>query len=136
MRNPNKQVRKAVVDALKTATGLAVYENLVPIDLPLNSQYILVNSQSKRQIERSKSCWDWESSFNIDIHIVNEKGFSHSVTVDDIEELVLNAIDGLFVPTWHVKGREFVDSISNVVELPDHTVNRIVVVYNLWLAEQ
>lgn len=136
MRNPNKQVRKAVIDALKTATGLAVYENSVPIDLPLNSQYILVNSQSKRQIERSKSCWDWESSFNIDIHSVNEKGFTHSVAVDDIEAVVLNAVQSVKVDTWHVKNRELVDSISNVVELPDHTINRIVVVYNLWLAEQ
>lgn len=135
MRNPNKFVRKAVIDSLKTATGLYVYSNSIPLDKPLKSQYILVTSQSKRKTAQSKTCWDWESSFNVEIHGVNEKGFNGDVQVDDIESLVLTALEGLQVDTWKVKNRELVDTVSLITETPDHTINRSIVVYNLWLAE-
>lgn len=132
--NPNKQVRKAVIDAIKASVQLPVYENIVPIDNALNSQYILVNSLSKRKLETSKTCYEWNVSFNIDIHIVNEKGFSHSVAVDDIEEIIMSAMETVKVQGRHIKNRELVDSVSSLVELPDHTINRTVIIYNLWLA--
>lgn len=136
MVNPNKYVRKAVIELLASATQLPVFENSIPLDLPLNTQYIIVNSQSKNIVERSKTCWDWQANFNIDIHSINEKGFSHSVTVDDIEESVMTAMASLQVERFHVKGgKEPFDSNSDVIELPDATDNRTVLIYQLWLSQ-
>lgn len=136
MRNPNKYIRKAVVDLLSQATGLQVYDNSIPLDVVGGTSYVLVNSQSKRPTSQSKTCFDWSCSFNIDIHSLNEKGFNSTVKADDIEETVLTAMQNIMVDTWFVKEREFIDSVSMVVELPDYTDNRNTIVYNLWLSRE
>lgn len=135
MKNPNKYIRKAFVDALGTATGLGVYDQGIPIDLqPLPNLYVLVKNQSKGRFAVSKQNDEWLCSFSLDINSVNEKGFNSSVRVDDIEEQLLTAVPNVAIPGFKLKWTRLVDSLPfDPLETPTQTINRTVLVYEQWL---
>lgn len=135
MKNPNKYIRSAFVTALGSATGLGVYDQGIPIDLqPLPDKYVLVKNQSKGRFAVSKHNDEWLCSFSLDINSVNEKGFNSSVAVDDIEEAILTAAPSVQIPGFTLKWTRLVDSIPfDPLETSTHTINRTVLLYELWL---
>lgn len=138
MVNPNKIVRKAVIDALRLSTGVNVYENSLPIDIDNEPPvWITIHSQSKKKTEVSKKCFDWNCQITIDIFSEQEKGFSSQLTADDLEGIVLTDMEVLRIPNanGYVKDRTLLDSVSSLLETEDKTINRITVKYEIWLSQ-
>lgn len=134
MINPNKYIRKAIIDTLVLSTGVMFYDNLIPIDVkPLPNAYGIVKSQSKNRFGVTKQWHEWICSVTIDVYSVEALGFNSSVTVDDLEESVINAMRNLRVQGFDVKMVSFVDSVSMPVITGANTVARNVIVYEMWL---
>lgn len=132
--NPNKYIRKSYVDTLSVATGLPVYEEGLPKDLdPSPLQYIILHSQSKQPFANAKGCSEWTCNMVVDIYSVNEKGFYHSVKNDDIEDIVLNALDVLTVVGFTVNYTDLVNSTKLPVSTPTITIDRTVLNIEHWL---
>lgn len=132
--NPNKYIRKAYVSTISIATGLPVYEEGLPKDLdPSPLQYVILHSQSKQQAFNAKSCSEWICKMVVDVYSVNEKGFYHSVVVDDIEEQIENALKGLQVDNFTVHYTDLVNSTKLPVSTPTLTVDRVVMNIEHWL---
>lgn len=132
--NPNKYVRKAIVDALRAATGLEVYEIALPKDLmPLPNNYIILHSQSKQPFARTKGHYEWVARIVIDVYSVNEKGFFKSALSDDIEEVVMNTMEALQVDGFTVNYTELTNSVQVPVNTPTHSINRQVMNIEQWL---
>lgn len=134
MVNPNKQIRKAIVDGLRALLGLKVYENSIPLDVELDNHYLLVNSQTKRPTSTAKGCFDFMCGVTVSIISVSEKGFNGSIDNDYTEEVVFTFLQSFKTEGVKILNRRFIDTVSTVVELPDHTVNQTNVVYDIWTA--
>lgn len=133
MINPNKYIRKGLIDLIAPATGLPVYDVSIPLDEILPNQYVLLHSQTKRKTAQSKWCYEWMCSINIDVFSINKKGFVSSAKNDDIEGLILTAMNSFKLGNFSVKDVNLIDSVPSVVEMPDHTINRTVLIYEIWV---
>lgn len=128
--NPNKPIRAAIISAI---TGIPVWHKKVPKNVSRPTRYILLTSQAKRTIELSKCGWEWSASINIDIIQINSQGYSNAAPIDDIEQQVINAVQGLTVAGWDLKGIELVDSNDLDLETDDESIERRVLTYNFWI---
>lgn len=142
VKNPNVPVRQALIAALSAATSLPVWHKKVPKDTtPVPTKYILLQSQTKQPTERSKQCYEWQASINIDITFINPAGFSNTVPVDTAEEQVINTIEpvendyltGLQIPGWYVKDIKMINSIDLDAETSTQSIERRIVSYLIWL---
>src|SRR5690606_25144527 len=135
MRNPNKYLRLAYITALEADTGLSVYDKVIPKDLPFDTSYILITSQTKTRYAISKTCYEWLVVVNTEVVCVNEKGYISTLKVDDVEEGVLNSVQGITVPGWSLKSKDLLDSVDADLETPTHTINRRIITHEYWLSE-
>ena len=136
MINPDKHLRLAYKVALETATGLTVYDDSVPIDVDLPDTYIIFSNQGKDPFSRDKMSYEWLCRPEIDIYSVNEKGFSSSAKVDDIEQQVVTVLDGGIAigSGFTNKFTRLVDTYNfTPVETETNTINRKRLIYEHWL---
>src|SRR5690606_6356873 len=134
MINPNKYIRKAIIESLTTATGVQFYDTAIPIDVePLPNAYGIVKSQSKNRFGVTKQWHEWSCSVTIDVYSVEALGFNSNVIVDDLEQGVINAMVGLSVAGFDVKRVDFIDSVARPTVTGANTVSRTVIVYEMWL---
>lgn len=142
VKNPNVPVRQALIPALSAATGLPVWHKKVPKDVtPVPTKYILLQSQTKQPTERSKECYEWQASINIDITFINPAGFSNTVPVDSAEEQVINAVEqvendpltGIQIPDWYVKDIKMINSIDLDAETTTQSIERRIITYVFWI---
>lgn len=136
MINPNKYIRNSWITAFKLATGLDVWGKLVPKSVrQAPNSYILITAQSKNRFGVSKGCYEWLCTINVEVINITPQGFVSTVTVDDIEEKVLNAVeDGINVQGFTVK---FVRLAGPPVDMDIDTdtemIERRIISYELWL---
>ena len=135
MYNPDKYIRKAYIDAIELATGLSVYDTSIPKDVqPLPKQYILITAQSKQRTSISKQLWEWQCQVRVDIVSVNDMGYHSSVSVEDIEEIVISTIEaGLTIQNFNNKSTRFLDSTPLPTETVTESIDRKIVDYEHWL---
>lgn len=135
MYNPDKYIRKAYIDAIESATGLSVFDTSIPKDVqPLPKQYILITAQSKQRTSISKQLWEWQCQVRVDIVSVNDMGYHSSVSVEDIEEIVINTIEaGLTIQNFNNKSTRFLDSTPLPTETTTQSIDRKIVDYEHWL---
>lgn len=134
MVNPNKQIRGAIAQGLKTSTGLAVHENSIPLDAELPNQYIVLTGQGKRKTSIAKGCFDWMCSVTLSLVSVNEKGFNSGLSNDELEVIVLDLMESFTATGISIFNRDFISSLSTVIEMPDHTINQTNIIYEIWTA--
>jgi len=134
MINPNKYIRKAIIESLTTATGVQFYDTAIPIDVePLPNVYGIVKSQSKNRFGVTKQWHEWSCSVTIDLYSVEALGFNSNVIVDDLEQDVINTMAVLSVAGFDVKRVDFIDSVAMPTVTGANTVSRTVIVYEMWL---
>lgn len=134
MINPNKYIRKAIIESLTTATGVQFYDTAIPIDVePFPNAYGIVKSQSKNRFGVTKQWHEWSCSVTIDVYSVGALGFNSNVVVDDLEQSVITAMPNITVQGFDVKRVDFVDSVAMPTVTGANTVSRTVIVYELWL---
>ena len=136
MKNPNKYIRKAWISALKTATGIDVWGKLVPKDVnPTPLKYILISSQSKNRFAVAKDCYEWICTINVDVINITPQGFVSTVTVDDIEETILNTVEsGISVSGFTVKVVRLAGPpVDMDIDTETEMIERRILSYELWL---
>lgn len=134
INNPNTAIRTAIVSSLGMATGLIVNKDRVPLNtIPIPTKYILLQSQAKQPTERTKDCYEWLASINIDIYIINTLGYVDGIPIDNYEEQVINAMESLNIPNWNLKRVLLIQSNDLPVDTVTTSVERRVLQYNLWL---
>jgi|GEM_PF-3108160 len=145
--NPNKPLRTAYVNKLRTATNLPVYAMLLPKDIkPVPKQYVLISSQTKNITEESKNLtgapleankFEWLCTITIDINYVSENGFAKPEKNDGIEELIVAAIqEGIQVSGFTVKSYQFFSSVDLDIATQTQYIERRMVTYQHWLCQQ
>lgn len=133
--NPNKYLRKAVIEAIATATGKPTYDTLVPVgEDPQPSEYILVNSVSKSKFADDKGKHDWACSVQIDIVSIQERGFAASSVVDDIEEDVIQVMDNITVAGLKIHYSKILDTRPMNMGLLTQEIIRTVILYDIWVS--
>lgn len=134
--NPNKYLRGGIVTALKTVTGLDVWHNRVPISVkPIPKKYIILDSQTKNEYARGKTCFEWMCTIDVNIYNINTLGNSSAVQVDDIEQQVINTIKGnnFTVANFHVKNVDILESIEMDFDTTTESVDRRMIKFDIWL---
>jgi hypothetical protein len=91
MRNPNKYIRQAYITLL-AGIGVPIWDTSVPNDVVVPAKYILLSSQTKNEINRTKCDKLWNFTLQVDIFSRGTRGYSAFSINDDIEELVTNII--------------------------------------------
>lgn len=138
MRNPDKYLRAAYLEAL-TAAGLTVYLKKIPPSVsPIPQEYILITSQTKTTTERSKTDFEWISRITLNIVKINASGYASTTTVDDMEEICISVIEsGFIMDTFAVKSTYQIDSMNLDIEGPNDTVTieRRVLLYEHWVSQ-
>lgn len=138
---PEKPLRTAYIAALKTATGLGVFPDLFPKNIPTPTAYILLTSQTKTRTAIAKPTQDsnlsdnfgWLASIVFDINYFSQSGYSNPGAVDDIEQQIINVAETLQVPGWAVKSRVQIQSTPLPINTPTNFINRRVLTYQHWI---
>jgi len=136
MLNPDKYLREGYLAALQVQ-GLTVYNKYIPPSvIPVPSLYVLIESQSKNTVERSKYEFEWNSRVTLHIVKVNTRGTSFTTDVDDAEALCITAIEaGISVNNFYLKSTYLIESINLDMTDKTTTIERRVLVYEHWLSE-
>lgn len=142
--NPNKYIRQAYIDALSLATGLDVWEDRVPKTInPVPKQYILLLNQTKNETANAKNeseyyqltYFEWLCTVDVQIFNINQKGYSRTEIVDDIEEKVMSIIrNGITIPNFSNKNTSILDSLDLPLETVTQSVDRRVIKFEQWLS--
>lgn len=137
--SPEKPLRTAYIAALKTATGLDIFADLVPKSAGTPTAYILITSQTKTRTAVAKPTdslsdnFDWLASIVFDIQYLSPSGFSNPGAVEDIEQQVINVAETVLVPGWAIKSRVQVQSTSLNINTATNFINRRVLTYQHWM---
>lgn len=126
LKNPNKYIRKAYLTAL-SGVGVPVWDKRVPVDEIIPPVYVLIQGQTKTEIMRTKCDKSWQVVTNIDIYDRSNRGFADSSVMDDLEELITDALapsvqTDLAIPPFEVYNT-FVESPE---DSPQETVNETI----------
>lgn len=130
MVNPNKYIRGAVVSAL---SPLKVWYKRVPKNVDPGTSYILIASQGKQPTEESKTCYDWACQINLQLWVITTQGMPPNVTIDDMEEVVLNAMSDLRIDGWIVQDIRLDNQVDASVETATQSIDNRTLTYNIWL---
>lgn len=134
MKNPNLPIRRAFVQTIKNKTGLNVWGKRVPKSTkPIPEKYVLIGTQTKQRFAVGKQCWEWICQIVVDINYVNAQGFSNTERLDEMEEQVINAIDGIQVDGFNVKFNRLLSQTQLDADTPTQSIERTILMYELWL---
>jgi hypothetical protein len=91
MKNPDKYIRKAFLDALQPL-NYSVYDKRVPKTLsPL--QYIILSSQTNVDNQLGRACRVQDCTIVLDLFVLQSLSYVSSAAIDDMLEQVLNAVN-------------------------------------------
>lgn len=133
----NSIVRSKVVEELRTATGLDVYEYNIPINQDTPQKWVVISAQSQQKTATSKRCYDWQCNLTIDVYSEQPKGFSSQIVADNTAEIVFNTMEVLQLDknVGVIKNRNLGQITNSVLEVLDKTINRVTINYELWLSK-
>lgn len=87
LKNPNKYIRKKYISLL-SAIGVPVYDKRLPSDIEIPPVYMLIQTQTKTETNRTKCDKLWKSDTTIDIYSRSIRGGADSAILDDYEETI------------------------------------------------
>lgn len=135
MKNPNKYLRIAHINAL-TGIGSPIWANKVPKDVvPIPKRYVLLTSQTRNETAKDKDGEEWSCTITLDLTSVLELGYSKPEILDDMEELIMTILaTEIPVPNFIVKEVVLEDSRDlPPLDTQSQTIERRVMTYSYWL---
>lgn len=145
MLNPDKYIRKAYVDLCKVFLP-NTWEAGVPINItPAPTLYALITNQTRNETEISKGIEDelnsskeWLCTITVDLNRVQPKGFYGSAPLDDLEQSIVNVIEGvgIVVPGFVVKSTRLVQAQPLTGTNSTQTITRKIFTYEHWLSNE
>lgn len=135
-KNPSKYIRAAYITALQNATGLKVWDRIVPKNIQAPVSYIILDGQTKGETANAKGeFFEWTCTIDVNIYRVNEKGYTLGSAVDDIEDKVINTIRfGIPIPGFSNKDTRIFDSQSLDAETSTQSIDRRIVKFEHWVS--
>jgi len=91
LKNPNKYIRKTYLTLL-AGIGVPIYDKRLPNDKGIPKTYVLIQNQTKTEVNRTKCDKMWNIITAIDIYTRANRGYADSAIVDDIEEQITNIL--------------------------------------------
>lgn len=126
LKNPNKYIRKAYLDAL-VSVGVPGWDKRLPADIEIPQTYYLISNQTKTEIQRTKCDKAWQVVTTIDIYHRENRGFSDSAVVDDLEELITDSLAPSVQTDLPVSPFTVYNTfVESPVDLPQETVNETI----------
>lgn len=104
MKNPDKYIRKAFLDALQPLS-YGVYDKRVPKTVS-PSQYIVISSQTQLDNQLGRACKVQDCTIVLDLFVIQVLSYVKSAAIDDMWENVKNAINP---STIHIAGFQLND---------------------------
>lgn len=137
MVNPNKHIRTSIVSAL-SSVGTSVWYKRLPKTIATPEKYILIQSQSKQEAFRAKSCWEWLCQFNIEIVVEGEQGIPPTDAIDGLEQSVLSAMENFNVTSggFATKYCDMINQYEDSVETDTNSIERRILTYEIWLSKK
>lgn len=133
MKNPNIPIRQAIISLLSGGSVPAYYMQVPKSVTPNPSTYILLTTQTKKQVNTSKCGHDWQCSILFDIVDQQLQGFISGVTVDNIEQNISDALDlqngDISLTGFTIYNTQIQDSHDIILDTKTHTINRRLVRY-------
>ena len=140
---PDKYIRAAIIIAVKAQLSAnyatcSIYDGEVPKDInPIPPLRIILGTQTAIQQNTTKCGHDWQSTITLDVINEQNQGFSDRSVVEDILQLINNAIDispaDLNIIPYVVYNTQYLNSTDMSIETPTKTINRKVVRYQFIL---
>lgn len=134
MLNPNIEIKKWFYTNLVSATGLAVYDGIAPVNAA--NEYIIMDGRSSSQ-EQGKS--GYTNSISIDVDIVTKNANFGYKRAEEISNLVLTAINSdtdITLANGFYSSTLYVQSIRNLDGLnPLDNVFRTIITYNITITQ-
>jgi len=87
LKNPNKYIRKKYIQLL-SGIGVPLYDKNLPSDIDTPKTYVLIQTQTKTEVNRTKCDKLWRSDTTIDIYTRDKRGAANSAILDDLEESI------------------------------------------------
>jgi hypothetical protein len=139
--NPNKPIRIAYIAALNGF--VPVFAKNVPRNITVPDQFILITTQTKTRVNSSKPTiysglsdnFGWQVNTVLDLNSFSPAGYANPGRNDDLEELVVQAIENILVPAWTVKSRVFVQSLDLDIATATNYIERRVITYSHWMEQ-
>lgn len=129
MINPNKHVRKSIIDAL---SPIKVYSNRVPKTANNPTQYILISSMGKNEYAICKNGNEWQVNLNLEFFYVGNLGFDYTSILDDMVEVAIPKMKLLRSDSVKIKN-VFLESERDMsFDTATNSVNRRIITYNIW----
>lgn len=143
---PDKYIRQACIAAINAQLSgnyisCPIFETEVPMNvIPIPSPRIILSSQTLNQENTTKCGHDWSSTIIIEVINEQQRGYSNKAIVEDILQLVNNAIDvspgDLNISPFVVYNTQVLGVTDMGYESPTKTINRKSVRYQFILGNQ
>ena len=134
MRNPDKYIRKAIVEAWGIQNpSLPIFDYVVPSDETTPDKFLVVNYVNKYRTAESKGHYEWRGTVRILSVSIKPKGFIVSSEVDDMEEKLIPLMEDIKIEGFRVNYSKFESSEYSNIESPSESVTRKVTTFELWL---
>lgn len=132
MINPNKYIRQAILQAFP---DIKMWANLVPASVnPQPAMYGIISSMSKTETAVSKTCYEWNVTFDLDLFNVGAKGFDHSTPLDDLAQVIIPRMKQLTSGTVDIKNVFLEIERDMTMETATNTISRKILSYSCWVS--
>lgn len=134
MRNPDKYIRKAIVEAWQAEKPtIPIFDAVVPSDETTPDKFVVINAINKYRTAESKGHYEWRGTVQIISISIKPKGFIVSSEVDDMEESLIPLMEDIEIGGFRVNYSKFEGSQYSNIESPSESVTRKVTTFEMWL---
>jgi hypothetical protein len=135
--NPDKWIRKAVIDALATESYTNIYDERIPTTTNIQN-YIILSTQTKVENKNNKCSSIWDATILLDI-VTRFSGVGNSgdkEQVNDIEETVIKSMNVVSIDNFQIISKDL-ESSTTLNNLNDtENVYRQLVRYRFLISEK
>jgi hypothetical protein len=133
IENPDTPIRMAYINAL-SITGWPVWDERVPLNItPIPKNYITLDSQTKQPFERTKDCFEWLTSLNVNMWQINTPGYVNKAPLDSVEKIVINGIESILIPGFIIQDILLIQSQNLPIDTVTTSIERRVLIYQIIL---
>jgi len=141
------ELRKSYLEILTPLLGIVGFDTSIPIDYdPLPTEYFLVSDVTRTPTQYGKGNSSTVTAFrqsenrifmNVDICVINELGFHSSLSVENIIEVVIDAISTSLNPDgYYVKETKVVNTVPLHIVTDTQNIQRKVVSFEHWISKR
>lgn len=131
--NPKKYIRQGILNSL-TSTGRTAYYKRVPKTVSVGESWLLIDSLSQQEFADAKRCFEWLCQFNVICNVRTTQGLPPSTTIDDLEEIVTNAVYNMTVTGgFTTKYVKLINNYEDTIPSDNSEIDRRILTFEIWI---